>query len=79
MDKNFAVEAYENSSSYKVKLRPKVAHLKEILSQVEMYFSKKDMSVYKVKMVENEDDYTEINFNNRKLNEKISEDIFIIK
>ncbi len=79
MDKNFSVEAYENSNSYKVLLSPKVAHLKEILSKVEMYFSKKDMSVYKVKMIENEEDYTEISFNNRKLNEKISEDIFIIK
>ncbi|NJO89812.1 MAG: outer membrane lipoprotein carrier protein LolA [Chloroflexia bacterium] len=78
MDKNFSVEAYENATSYKVELSPKVAHLKEILSKVEMYFSKKDMSVYKVKMIENEEDYTEINFNNRKLNEKISEDIFII-
>ncbi len=79
MDKNFSVEAYENATSYKVVLSPKMVHLKEILSKVEMYFSKKDMSVYKVKMIENEEDYTEINFNNRKLNEKISEDIFIIK
>lgn len=79
MDGNFAVEAFESETQYKVKLVPKIAQMKEVLSQIEMYFEKSDMSVSKVKMIEDEDNYTEIKFTNRKFNEDIPTETFTVK
>jgi len=78
MDGNFDVSAYEDSKSYKIILVPKLEQMREILSTVEMFFDKSDMSVFKVRMIEDEDDYTEIRFNNRTFNEEVPASTFIV-
>lgn len=78
MDGNFDVTAFEDSKSYKIILVPKLEQMGEILSTVEMYFDKTDMSVFKVRMIEDEEDYTEIQFNNRVFNEEIPAHTFIV-
>lgn len=74
----FHVRAFENVSAYKVKLTPKNPDIKEVLNQVELYFNKSDLAIYKVKMVESEQDYTTISFHNRQINEEVPSHIFII-
>lgn len=75
-ENDFEVEAWENSSSYLVKLRPAEKKMKGILSRIEMVFDKKDLRISKVIMRENQQDYTVIQFIDRKINEAIPDSIF---
>ncbi|MEI7596281.1 MAG: outer membrane lipoprotein carrier protein LolA [Bacteroidota bacterium] len=78
-DGKFEMQAFENATSYMIRLTPKDPKMKKIISKTELYFDKKDLSVSKVKLIENEKDYTIITFINKKLNEAIQDNIFIIK
>lgn len=78
-DAKFQVTAFQNATSYLIKLTPKDKNMKAVLKQVELYFNISDLTIYKVKMIENQDDYTIINFKNRKINEKILPAVFIVK
>jgi outer membrane lipoprotein-sorting protein len=75
----FEAAAYQNQSSYKLVLLPKDSNIKQALEKIEMYFSKEDMSVYKLVMIESDKDYTVLEFENRRQNEAISDSIFIIR
>lgn len=77
-DKKFTVTAFENTTTYKVKLIPKDKEMVKILSKIELYFSKKDLNIFKVKMIENAEDFTIISFKNKKINETIPTSTFII-
>ncbi len=74
----FQVKVYENKKAYQVKLTPKDSNIKEVLNKVELYFNKSDLSIFKVKMIESEQDYTTISFHNRKINEEVPSNVFII-
>ncbi len=73
----FEVSAYENSSSYLLKLIPKDPQIKQVISETELYFNKNDLTVTKVIMIENEKDFTLITFKNRNINVPIQDSIFI--
>ncbi len=77
-DDKYDVSLFENADSYLVKMLPKAEDVKEVLNEMNMYISKPDLSVYKIKMVESTSDYNIITFNNRKLNESIPDHVFII-
>lgn len=72
----FKIVIKENAASYLVELVPENEQMKQVLSNIHLYFSKTDYTVYKVKMVESAQDYTIITFSNKKINHEIPESIF---
>jgi len=72
----FDVEYYENDSQYLLELVPILAEMKSMLKAIKIYIDKKNISVAKIKMTESSDDYTSIDFVNRKLNQPIENDKF---
>jgi len=72
----FEIEAFENDTQYLVKLVPKDSNMKKVISNMEVYFDKKDLTVGKIVMQESESDFTLITFTNKKLNEPIPDNIF---
>jgi outer membrane lipoprotein-sorting protein len=78
-DPNFKTKYYENSTTVLAILIPQKPDLKEFLNEIHIYFSKTDYSVSILKMLENSDDYTLINFLNQKKNIEISDSKFSVK
>ncbi|MCD4789201.1 MAG: outer membrane lipoprotein carrier protein LolA [Bacteroidales bacterium] len=78
-DKEYKIEYYENDNFYYVKLTPYSEKMKEFLSNINIYFDKKDFSVSKLEMIELSGDYTKIEFFNKKLNNEIHDEIFGIE
>jgi outer membrane lipoprotein-sorting protein len=78
-DGKFDIIIYQNATTYKVQLTPKDAKMKKIINKTELYFDKKDLTVSKVIIIENESDYTVISFINKKLNESILDTVFTTK
>ena len=72
----FEIEAFENDTQYLVKLVPKDSNMRKVISNMEVYFDKKDLTVGKIVMYENASDFTVITFINKKLNEPIPDNIF---
>ena len=52
---------------------------KDFLKVIQLYIDKTDYAVVKVKMIEPSDDYTMIDFSNRKTNQPIGDEKFIVK
>jgi len=77
-ENKFTVTALKSSKSYLIKLVPKNEEMSKVLTRIELYFNISDLNIYKVKMIENEEDYTIILFENKKINEAISKNIFIL-
>lgn len=75
----FKTSYFENESSYKLELYPQVKNMKETFKKIILYFDKNVTSVSKLEMVEVNDDYTTLNFVNKKLNAPIAESLFIVK
>ena len=74
----FKTKYYENDNFYKLVLSPQMKEMQESLNKINIYFSKKTLSVTKIKMIELSGDYTSIKFRNRKSNVKISDEKFSI-
>ena len=72
----FEIEAFENDTQYLVKLVPKDSNMRKVISNMEVYFDKKYLTVGKIIMHENASDFTVITFINTKLNEPIPDNIF---
>ncbi len=71
-------EILENDEYWLVRLFPKSDQLSDVLQQMELFFLKSDLSVQKIKMIENDKDYTKISFINKDINKGISESVFQI-
>jgi outer membrane lipoprotein-sorting protein len=78
-DKDYAAEYFESSKFYYVKLVPRAEKMKQMLNEVQIYFDKNDLTVSRLKMVESGEDYTKIDFFNKKLNVEIPLEKFIFK
>lgn len=72
----FEIEALENNTQYLVKLVPIDTNMRRIISNMEVYIDKSDLTVGKIIMHESESDFTVITFTNKKLNEQIPDSIF---
>ena len=72
----FDVKYYENADQYLLELEPKLPEMKNMIKYIKIYIDKSDVSVSAIKMVESSDDYTSINFKNRKLNQPIDDGKF---
>jgi len=75
-DSKFKVEAFIEGNEYVIFLEPNLPEMKDIISKIKMLVDKNDFSVNKVTMFEKEDNYTEIEFINKKFNEVLSDNIF---
>ena len=77
--KDYSVKYYENDKNYQVVLTPTQKGTKEFLKTINLTILKSDYSVTKVKMTEPGGDYTTLNFTNRKTNEPIADEKFVVK
>ena len=78
-EKKFQSSCFETPNSYIVKLHPRVSQLKDIFSEICIYFDKNDFSVSCLIMNEASGDYTKIKFSGKKLNAPIPDEKFRIK
>lgn len=74
----FDVKYFENTSQYLLELDPKLPEMKSMLKTIKIFIDKSDISVARIKMIESSDDYTSIDFINRKLNQAIDNEKFNI-
>jgi outer membrane lipoprotein-sorting protein len=75
----FKVSYYENDKYYKLELIPQIAAMKESLKKINMYFDKNVTSVSKLEMIEPNEDYTTLEFINKKLNGVLPDTVFSVK
>jgi outer membrane lipoprotein-sorting protein len=75
----FKIAYFENDKYYKLELMPLQKNMKESLKKINMYFDKNVTSVSKLDMIEPNDDYTTLEFVNKKLNGPIADNIFTVK
>ena len=78
-NKDYKAKFYENDKFYLLELTPILKGAKDFLKVIQLYINKVDYAVDKVKMIEPSDDYTSIDFSNRKTNQAIADEKFIIK
>lgn len=78
-DSKFNVQATVNDTEYVIIMEPKLKELKDVISKIKMHVDIKDFSVNKVIMYEKQDNYTEIQFLNKKFNEVLPDSIFVGK
>ena len=77
-ENKFEMAAFENLQFYLVKLVPRDAVMREVISSMEIYFSKSDLTVSEVVMRESEKDYTVITFTDKQINEAIEDVVFSV-
>ena len=78
-NKDYKAKYYENEKLYLLELTPMQKGAKDFLKVIQLYIDKTDYSVVKVKMIEPSEDYTCIDFSNRKNNQPIGDEKFIVK
>jgi outer membrane lipoprotein-sorting protein len=62
---------YENDEAFYVQLWPRQEELRKYIKTIELYISKNDYTVTDFRVIELSDDYTQIKFVNKKINEEI--------
>ena len=72
----FDIKAFENEQQYLVKLVPREINMRNVISNMEIYFDKKDLTVTEIMMKESESDYTVITFFDKQTNETIPDPVF---
>jgi outer membrane lipoprotein-sorting protein len=78
-DKEYAIDYFENSKEYFMKLIPRSEKMRQMLHEVQIWFDRNDMTVSGLKMIESGEDYTKIDFKNKKLNIEIPLEKFSFK
>jgi outer membrane lipoprotein-sorting protein len=78
-NKDYKATYYENEKNYLVELTPVQKAAKDFLKNIYLYIDKTDYAVIKVKLTEPGDDYTTIDFTDRKSNQLIADEKFTIK
>lgn len=76
---DYKSEFFENAGFYLVKMVPADAKMREFLQEINLYFDKKDLSVSRLKMMEQGGDFTVVNFTGKKLNAGIPDQQFEFK
>lgn len=78
-EQEFKIGYFEDAKNYFVTLIPKSEATRKMLNEVHIWFSKADLTVSAIKMVEAGGDYTKIDFINKKLNTEIAAEKFSFK
>ncbi|HEY8366231.1 MAG TPA: outer membrane lipoprotein carrier protein LolA [Bacteroidia bacterium] len=77
-DPDYITQFKENSNYYEIYLVPKNNKLRDYVNEIYLYIDKKDLTVYKLKMVEKNGDFTLVEFLNKKVNQAVQENEFRI-
>src|SRR5690606_4967890 len=78
-EERFDIEYLQGKDLYLAKLTPKDTQIGQFLERIDIYFSKKDFTVSKIKLAEPGGDYTLISFYNKKINEPIADERFAVR
>ncbi|HRG38252.1 MAG TPA: outer membrane lipoprotein carrier protein LolA [Bacteroidia bacterium] len=78
-NKDYKPAYYESEKNYLVELTPVQKAAKDFLKNIYLYIDKTDYAVVKVKLTEPGDDYTTIDFTDRKTNQPIADEKFTVK
>lgn len=73
---NFTCNYFEDPEAYILELTPKDVNMKAFLSKVRIFINRMDYTAEELFMIEQSGDYTHIKFINKRLNEKIPDQIF---
>jgi len=71
-------ELLEDSKEFLLKLYPEDKKTREFMQQIDIFFNKSDYQVKRIDMRETSGDYTRIVFKNRKINEPVSDKLFMV-
>lgn len=74
--KEYKNALFENEKYYLIELKPIQATTKKFVKTIEILVEKTDYTVFQIKMNEPSDDYTKIQFFNKKLNQPIEDKLF---
>lgn len=69
---------YETGDSYIIHIQPRSETVRSYIREIRITLDKTDMSVRILRLSETEKDYTEYHFINRKHNQSISDELFVI-
>ncbi len=75
-NKDFQVKCFTGSGQYLLQLTPVASSMKNLFSRIDIYIEKSDYSVSRLVLTEPGDDYTVMDFNNRKKNIPLSDALF---
>ncbi len=78
-DDTFSASYSQSNGNFIVKLTPLSPRLKESLQEIIIHFNKKDFTVDRLEMIEQGGDFTKINFTDKRINEPISDEKFILQ
>lgn len=78
-EKDYKVGYFEDDKSYYVSLVPISEKMREMLNEVRIWFSRNDLTVSRIVMMEAGGDYTKIDFTGKKLNTDIPLEKFSFK
>ena len=78
MSNSYNLKYQEDNSEYIIGITPRSRQVKEYISAIEIRLSKADMSVDQLRMYENEADYTDYKFSNKRFNQLKDESRFAI-
>lgn len=74
----FDITYFQDEKNYIAFLVPKDAQMKKFVSKIELFFDKNDLTVNRLILREPNDDYTLINFSEKKINSNITDEAFRI-
>ncbi|RQO31604.1 outer membrane lipoprotein carrier protein LolA [Taibaiella sp. KBW10] len=78
-NKDFSVKALASSTQYLLKLSPVNTAMKGLFKNIDVYLNKADNNVSKLVMTENNGDYTEMIFSNKKINTALADALFSVR
>lgn len=79
MAPNYRLEYFEDASYYLVRIKPVSKAVQAYIAGIEIYLSKKDMSVHKLRLSETATNYTEYEFHNQRFNSLKDEAKFSVR
>ncbi len=77
--KEYRHSLFENDRYYLIQLFPLAPATKKFIQTIEILVEKSDYTVFQIKMIEPSEDYTRIEFLNKKLNQLAGDEVFILK
>ena len=78
-EKEYQIKYFEDNHSYFVTLVPVSEKMRQMISEVQIWFDRDDLTVSRIRMLESGGDYTKIDFTNKKLNAEIPLEKFSFK
>ena len=76
-ENQFKISYFKLAQNYLISFTSLDPYLKLIIRKFELVFESKTFNVLEIKMIESSEDYTSIKFSNQKINEPVSDAVFI--